>query len=429
MQIRFSSKIISPEIGTPVAGYGARDVSVAKADELQLSMLYLDNGIQQALMISYDLLGMDEKYLKNIRHRCAEILGVNDSYVILSCTHTHSGPNTRTLPAYPEVLEKAYLEELIKWTADALQILLQQIPIDTDVFYYSANCTQNVNRRYIGPENSCSFLPHRRDMIRIADGVTDRELGLMYFFDKNTKQPVYTIGNFAAHPLAGHAPGLGSHRISADYPGEFRRYLQAESGAECMFVSGAAGDMIPIGDETGRDAARQVGIALARAALDGMCAVQRDPQRFRVNNESLESGVVVTTFPIRKGRPITLPPDYAGKTTVDLAIQLLSIGDICFVGVPGELVSELGLEIKWHSPFRKTFILYCSTAYFGYICHGNALVSGGYEGNSQWLTANAGLSLINAAIAEAYELRYRAFPDAPDYPDSIKTPLVALKNN
>lgn len=36
MKIAFTAKIISPEIGTFLAGYGAHDESVAKLDDLQL---------------------------------------------------------------------------------------------------------------------------------------------------------------------------------------------------------------------------------------------------------------------------------------------------------------------------------------------------------------------------------------------------------
>ena len=75
------------------------------------------------------------------------------------------------------------------------------------------------------------------------------------------------------------------------------------------------------------------------------------------------------------------------------------------MGVPGELLAELGQEIKWQSPFRKTFILYASTAYFDYLCHGNALVSGGYEADCQLCDSRSGLKLVNAAVDGLYELK------------------------
>ncbi|NLF94876.1 MAG: hypothetical protein GX564_13395 [Oligosphaeraceae bacterium] len=426
MRISFGKKIITPAVGTKVAGYGTNDVTVTKLDELYLSALCLDDGNNRVIIISYDLLGLDEKYIRRLRRQVAEILGAADAAVIISCTHTHTGPNTRTLERCPEILEKAYLEELLGWTSAAVRELLDKPFLDTEVYFYSQNCDQNINRRYIGPENSCSFLPHRRDMERIADGICDKELGGLCFFDKTSHEPVYIIGNYAAHPLAGHCPGIGGHRLSADYPGAFREYIETEVGAGCMFISGAAGDMVPRGHETGVAAIRQVGQALAQAAIDSVVTARRNSNRFKLQNESLQYGIRKVPVNVRIGH--SLQPDYQGRNTLELEMQLVSLGDICLVGVPGELLAELGLEIKWHSPFRKTFILYCSTGYFNYLCHGNALVSGGYEGNQQAVESRTGLKLVTAAVEEAYALRARAFPEQPEYPDCAQSELVALQN-
>ena len=89
------------------------------------------------------------------------------------------------------------------------------------------------------------------------------------------------------------------------------------------------------------------------------------------------------TSRIRRRNHPRLPAEYQVSDTVTPELQVVSIGDVCFVGVPGELCNEYGLEIKWHSPFRKAFIAYVSTAYLHYICQTNLVVSGGYEGDCQ----------------------------------------------
>ena len=131
---------------------------------------------------------------------------------------------------------------------------------------------------------------------------------------------------------------------------------------------------------------------------------------------------------MREFRKKLLPPFYKGKEELTYEIQCLSIGDICLVGVPGEMVAELGQEIKWHSPFRKTFILYCSTAYMDYLCHGNALVAGGYEGREQYTDSHTGLKLVNAAVEGTYQLYERTFPNPDEWPENNEPSLVSLKN-
>ena len=428
MKIAYAEKVISPEIGIKLAGYDLNDVSVEKLDELYLSALALDDGTKKVVIISYDLLGIDEEWIKKIRAETAQVFGGAESDCILSCTHTHTGPNTRSLAVMPEILETEYLQKLKKWTVETVREIFSGPFTDTTVYFYSGQCDENRNRRFIGPENRCSFLPHRRDMERIADGVCDKEIGGLCFMNKQTGLPEYVIGNYAAHPLAGHSPGLGGLRISADFPGAFRKYIKAETGASCMFLSGAAGDMVPHGDETGSEAIRKVGVRLASDAIAGMIVATRNSSSFRLENETLQSCIETREYAVRATKVDKMPPAYKGKKTVQLDIQLLSIGDICLIGVPGELLTELGLEMKWHSPFRKTFILYCSTAYFCYLCHGNALVSGGYEGGAQWLDSHGGLKLVNTAVEGAYKLYQRTYPDPEQWAENRNLPLVSLKN-
>ncbi len=427
MKISFGKTVISPEIGTKVAGYGPEDYSVAKLDDLYVTALAMDDGSKKCVILGFDLLGIDESYVKKIRQACAAEFGGEEAQVILSCTHTHSGPHTRTLGRYPSSFEKGYADALVPKVAALVKSILAREWIETDVYYYSLNCDANVNRRYVSSNNKCSFIPHRRDMERIADGFADKEVGVLAFRKKDG-EVAYIIGNYAAHPLASHCPGIGGHRISADYPGVFRKYIEEETGAGCMFLSGAAGDMVPKGHETGRAASEAVGVKLAQAVINGVITATRDKASYMLTTETLQCGFTYATAKMREFRKKLLPPFYKGKEELTYEIQCLSIGDICLVGVPGEMVAELGQEIKWHSPFRKTFILYCSTAYMDYLCHGNALVAGGYEGREQYTDSHTGLKLVNAAVEGTYQLYERTFPNPDEWPENNEPSLVALKN-
>ena len=54
MKIAFTTKIISPEVGVRVAGYGPDDFTVAKHDDLYLSVLALNDGEKTCLLLGYD---------------------------------------------------------------------------------------------------------------------------------------------------------------------------------------------------------------------------------------------------------------------------------------------------------------------------------------------------------------------------------------
>ena len=428
MKIAYSEKIIPTEIGVSIGGYGPYDITVEKLDELYMTMLVMDDGNKKIILISYDLLGIDANWLNDIRSGVAAVFGGSPADCMISCSHTHTGPQTREYCGLPDVLNVEYLNTVKKLSIDTAKEIAAKEFIETEIYFYSQNCDKNRNRRYIGPENRCSFLPFRRDMEPMSNGVCDKEMGGLCFINKATQQPEYIIGNFAAHPLAGHCPGIGGHRISADYPGIFRNYIKSETGAGCMFISGAAGDVVPHGHETGVEAIRQVGTAIACAAIEGILIATRDAESFKLKNETLQSTSEFVTCRTRPHKNKQIPSFYPAKDKIELELQVVSIGDVCFIGVPGELVVELGLEMKWHSPFRKTFIAYCSTGYVSYLCHGNALVSGGYEGGAQLLDSHGGLKLVNTAVEGAYKVYEKTFPDQSGWPENHHPPLVALKN-
>lgn len=429
MKIAWFKKVISPEIGAYLAGYGLNDKSVAKRDDLYMTGLCADDGDRKVLIVSFDLLGLDEWYTRSIREKCAAILGTSVEAVLFSCTHTHTGPECRVIPGKPEQLHRTYLENLEKWIIEEVSALSDYY--ECDVYFYSSKCDENRNRRYVTACNQATFTPHRREVVPIATEYADKELGEVIFIDKNTQQPLYVIGNYAAHPLGGHAPGLGGLTISADFPGVFREYVTAETGAECMFISGAAGNLVPKEDEIGSGAIKQMGGNLAKAAIGGMIDAPRNPGRFGMPEAKVGARSEFVSVPLRKIKLQRPPEFYAGKTALDLEMQVVSIGDICFVGVPGELCCELGQEIKWNSPFRRTFIAYNATGYLDYIGHANMLVAGGYEGNCQWFTARCGLMLLNAAADAMFALREELYPtpDGDIYPDCVKNTLVNIPAN
>lgn len=428
MKIAWFTREISPEVGCYIAGYGTEDVSRVKTDDLYMTGLCVDDGEKKILIVSFDVIGMDDWYIRRVREGCAKLLGIDPAAVLLSCTHNHTGPETRSMRKAPDHLNTAYLDRVEA-------ALLEEVGALRDfraceVYFYSARIDENRNRRYVTACNNASFTPHRREVVPIAQEYADKELGQLCFVEPVTHEPLYVIGNYAAHPLAGHAPGLGGAKISADYPGAFRDYVTAETGAGCMFISGAAGDLVPKEDELGGAAARQAGVNLAKAAIGGLVDCVRNPARFRMPDAKVGAVIKTARVPFRKSRCGALPLEYEGMDDVELEMQVVSVGDICFVGVPGELTCELGQEIKWHSPFRRAFIAYGATAYMGYICSVNMMLAGGYEGNSQRLSARTGLTLVNTAVDAMFELRERIFPqDGEPYPDCVKTPLVNIPAN
>ena len=399
MKIAHYDQIITPEVGEPAAGYGDNDVTVRIHDDLKLSILLMDDGEAKGAVLGYDLLGLDEPFVRKIRKDVAAQLGCPEANVILSCTHTHSGPHTRSKKRRPANLD--YVEKLYKWTAEGVD-RAQEDWKETDLYFYSCKCDQNYNRRYVDGSNHCKFLPHFRSLEPLGTEFVDRELGMLIFTLPNRGQPMGVLLNFAAHPLASHSPGLGAHQISADYPGEVRRIME-DNSCWCVFVDGAAGDQFPKDSECGWESVHKCAAGIAVEAIRGICDACRNKDLYRSENPKIHASIEKITVKMRRDQQEKRLEMrvYEGKRETEAEIQLLAFNDaVCLVGVPGEMLAEIGQEIKWHSPYRRTFILYNSTAYLSYLPHANAYVAGGYETgvNSAYIQPFESLKLVNCAV-------------------------------
>lgn len=426
MKIAFFRREISPEVGCYIAGYGFNDIAEVKTDDLFMTGLVADDGESKVLIVSFDLLGLDEWVIRKYRARCAEILGTKPENVLLTCTHNHTGPETRAARKAPEHYNQAYIDRVEEALAEELENLMPYV--ECKVWFYSQKVDENRNRRYVTACNNATFTPHRREVVPIAKEYADQELGELIFTNAQTGRPLYLIGNYAAHPLAGHAPGLGGAKISADFPGAFRDYIAKEVGIESMYITGAAGDLVPKEDEIGGGAAKEAGERLAHAAVGGIVDSLRGAGRFCMEDAKVGGIIKSVRVPFRKSMLGVSPAYFDGMDAVDMEIQVVSVGDICFIGVPGELCCELGQEMKWHSPFRRAYIAYNSTGYLGYLASVNMMLAGGYEGRSQRFTSRCGLWLVNTAVDAMFELHDRIFPqeDGEIYPDCVKTPRVNI---
>jgi len=95
-----------------------------------------------------------------------------------------------------------------------------------------------------------------------------------------------------------------------------------------------------------------------------------------------------------------------------MRLQVIRLGDLALVGIPGELFARLGLEIRRRSPFRHTCIIGLANAYLGYIPDRKAYADGGYQTWAAWQSAmevGTGEAIVDKAVAMLDEL-YDAAP-------------------
>jgi len=397
LKIKTFRSIITPAVGARLAGYGPDNISNGVHDDLLLSGIAFNDGRTKALLLSYDLIGMDRPLILELRTRAAKLLSLKATSIIVACTHTHSGPHSRS-GSKKTLRDVKYSKWLIGRTLEALEGVFSGME-PVEVYRHSVNVSENINRRVLLPGNRFAYLPDEKHLKPVADGVTDPELGMLFFMSRRTGKNLASIINYSAHPLASQRRGGKSLKITSDYPGALRKTVEKKLGGFCVFTTGACGDLHPYDYEGGFRKMENLGRRLGLKVSGSLSRVLKT-EACRIKNPEVETRVIKVPLAVNTEKKKHLMPLFENRKTEAGEVVFLRIGDVCFAGVPGELLAEPGLEIKWNSPFKKTYILYNSTGYLSYMPHANAFVNGGYEADTSQLRQFETFKLVNRVVRE-----------------------------
>jgi hypothetical protein len=391
---------VTPPVKNELAGHGHR-IAEGLHDPLFAKVLYLETKRERFALVTTDLLGFDLDFTKEVRALAREYTGLAPAKVLLTASHTHSGPHLRTL--HGEFSNPAYRRVVIEKIAGAIYEATRNAR-PAAFGWGRGELRESVNRRVNMPDGRHFYLPRNRHLQPFAKEPTDPEVGVLSFRTPKG-DPVATLVNYTAHAIC---VGLGSPFISADYPGVMQQVIESKLGGVALFANGACGDVHPIGFESGHERAKIMGEALAREALR---VAKRIRHSRSVNLRTLRAAV---KLPLRKDvirkkdAVLVARKDcegfvgYAAKflrmKAFDTEMQAVALGDVALVGAPGELLVEIGSAIKRASPFRATYILYNANDYVGYIPHLAAYREGGYE-EATLLASDAGRIVEKTALA------------------------------
>ncbi len=385
---------VTPPIGIPMWGYGARHdaPSVGMLDPLHARAVVLEVG-QKRIAIVRLALGRapSRQAAAAIRKQVLAAAGVEHFFLVAS--HTHHGP-VLELDSWPNV-KKPYVKQL----EDKL----------ISVIVEAANALQPARLGVAAKEVAWNRNRHSKR----ADKPVDRELLVVRIEDGQGK-PLAHLVNFAAHPTMLDAKLM---KFSADYPGAMAELVEKETGAPCLFLQGAAGDLSASpGKESGP---HKFGQALGRDVLalakDIRCSVgakstlqvrERDFQfasRIDLGNPLVRSAYNMAFF---KELVDFYEREYRQGVRPHLVSTVLD-GRIGLVGVSGEFFCGHSLSLKKRARLEHVlFFGYCND-YHQYFPTIEAASEGGYGADAAVAPAEvgAGECIIDRALVDLYEMR------------------------
>jgi len=388
---------ITPPVGIWLSGYGCRDKpSDDIVDELYAKALVLDDGKNTIAIVSTDLVGVPLGITTEIRRIIQEKTGIPEKSVLICATHTHYGPMIRKRKIYDNrMVDKSYVQTLIKKIAGSVLIAHKNMK-EVRVGAAKGQIPEIVyNRRTKLPDGSVKVtwgIPDNES--EVTFGPTDSEVCVLRVEDMSG-EIICSLVNFACHPTSEGIFADVLYSISADFPGYAARVVEQVEGGICLFAQGTGGNMAAMTRLRERKNPRlQMGKALGGEALRRLQFVHTSSD---VTLKSLKKDI---NFPTKKTLPDnSIMDDDKLKNDLTTEIQVFKIGDIYILGLPGEVLAEIGLEIKKKAFIENLFIISLSNDVCGYVCHRQAYEEGGYESTTATILAKgAGEIMIKEAL-------------------------------
>lgn len=399
MLVGAAEVVITPPVGTALAGYFTPRISEGVIWDLKAKALVAGEGETAVGLIACDLISVAPEIVAAARREFEAATGLPGDRVLICATHTHTGPETRQGRLIPTNDE--YLAELPKLIARAgIEAAANRrrcvLSIGTDHEEGLA-----FNRRFRMRDGSEQFGPGEDpDHLAGVAGPTDPELGVLKFAVPG-EDPFALIVNYSLH-----IDVTSGNLISADYPAMITETVRATYGPDTivLFVQGACGNINHVPylmhptwpvPRSGKQKSVQIGRALGGKAV---CVAEKALPSIDQTADSQQEVLDVPAYKWddvlerrladarAKAEPnffeatlLKWAEDWTGEGSRPVETQVVRLGDAVFCSAPGELFVEWGLEIKKWSPHPFTFIAELANDCVGYIPTYEAFRRGGYE--------------------------------------------------
>jgi neutral ceramidase len=390
---------VTPKKPVTMAGYGARKgLSTGVHDPLSARVVVFKNNGKRLVLVSSDLIGFYNGTAEYMRKAIMEEFQLGPCELFLSSIHTHAGP-TLTINeenGHPNNFEytESLKGKLIKVIREALSDF-QPVNIGAGIGYSPVGS----NRRQLVFDNSGN------SSIRLGRnpyGPTDKEV-LVAKVSNEDGQTIAALFDYATHATC---LGGKNYTISGDVIGLAEQFVEKILGQDVIAAAfaGASGNIDPwyrvlpaFNTEPGW---------IPEPELLGTMLGEEAVHVFRDIDNVSGGGEIVTAF-----TSLELPGKQRNETEIKknippspFNVTAARVGDIAFVGLSGEILTEIGMAIKAGSPYKHTFVITHCNGETGYLPPEHLYIEGGYEVRSSPFAPKAADMVVKQAVKMLHEL-------------------------
>jgi neutral ceramidase len=372
----------TPEVGIDMAGnyrgddYASRGVH----DSLYARAIVATNDKgEKVALLTVDNCSLPKQPVEMMRNYIASKTTIKASNIMIMATHTHSGPiSDLNAPKAIEYLSKA---------ADAvIEADKKAMPTMLSIGRTKENRVSH-NRRLKCKDGTTHMCWEKFEPGFVIEpwGPIDPELITLSIAQEG--KPKGVIVNFGCHAttLTGN-----NWLYSADYPGYIGESIKRIKGNDYMpmFFSGCAGNVTQVDYRIGFpdtfQECQRIGYILGVSALEAIenekaistdiISISREMvplKRMPISDEQFAWAQGIIKKIEKEGMPPLqadgIPDAQYAKDWIDmratqdvvdsLEVMVVRLGDAAFVGLPGEMFVEFGMDIKSKSPCPNTLVM------------------------------------------------------------------------
>jgi len=379
-------------------GYGARMGKPAEGvhDPVYARALAISDGERHVCIVGMDLTGVPDKLRDDLLAKLGKELNLDHGSLLVCATHTHSSQgNMSPVPPFIAAIFGPYNEKLYDFVRDRTEQAIRE-----------AFAAMQPAEIAIGAKMFKGFNHNRRG--EEGNTITDDQMNVLYARTPAGK-PIGMVVFFTAH-----ATVLDSDNflISADWPGAMERAIEfAMPGIVALHINGAEGDMAPSTKFGESFASVQFyGAALAEraVALANSAKVQSEVKVASAWEDfKLPPPEVSPAFMEITGKEYNISKEMAESlakqvTVSSIPISALRVNGLVVAAVPGEAITELGLELKKRAKAagaKYAAIAGLSGRDVSYILSEEQYKRGGYEASMSFYGPKLGEQIVNALTA------------------------------
>ncbi len=386
---------ITPELGTLLYGYPLHRPADKLLDRLFVNAVAVKQNDETVVFVSSELCSMNLDNCSYIANSIAKSTGIKPENILYSCIHTHSAPVTKTSAGWGNA-DMDYIDNLliptsIKTINEAVENMVPAV-----LAIGTTETLTGINRREI--KDGEVILGQN------PDGPYDPRMTALVFKTPDGKN-IGTVIHFACHPTAS-GQGLS---ITRDWPGYMIDRVEEITGAPCMYINGAEGDVGPRlsnGKTTGTDElAKEVGLIAAKDAeaavanakdfsvptlkvltnkihlpfveMPSLESVLSDMEKMGDPSKLIE--VDISTYARLEKIKKMYEDGIDSPKGLDLTQTVIAFDNFAITPLPFEIFCNIALNLDKKSPFDRTVVFGLTGGSFGYMPTEDQIPFGGYE--------------------------------------------------